>query len=342
MKKERIVAWGLICALFLTMGFVAGKHITMWKGEAKAPLKTENPIATEGANEIHMQVLKFACPFSEGSFQSQVLQKFCDFANQKFAPEIYIQFYDGGKLGPEWDTMDALQNRRLEMCAVSTVNLSYLEESATIPYALPFAIESPEAFSDLMESDTSKQINKKLEEQGLYHIGYFYNGLRYIWSREPIYTKEDLKKICLRVPPMVSFESSFEGIVESTLTTNTSEILVNLKTGTIDAYEQAISEVMETELYQYTPYCLKLGHCVSSTSILVSEEVLALLSEEQIQELYGCAEAATTYAQMLYGSLNTAWERDFSGIGIEFVELSTEDFEDVKSTMQKNFMNALR
>lgn len=140
---------------------------------------------------------------------------------------------------------------------------------------------------------------------------------------------------------MPYFENSFQGVVQSTLSTNTAEILVNLKSGTIDAYEQAVSEVIETELYQYTPYCLKLGHYVSSTTILVSQEVMDMFDEEQIQELYDCAEAAIVFAQLLYGSLNGTWERDLSLMGITFSTLPQRDYEAVKAQMRKNFTDTL-
>lgn len=278
MKRQKIAAGCLAAVMLLGLSFWAGTRMQPW--EIPARPSTDDVLQMEETAFADANVLKFACPFSRGSFQSQVLQKFCDFLNQKFAPEIYIQFYDGGELGPEWDTMDALQNQRLEMCAVSTANLAYIDESAAVPYTSPFGITTPEEFLELMASDVTCTIEERLEHKGIYSLGSFYNGLRYIWSKEPIQTVEDLSKIRLRVPPMPYFENSFQGVVQSTLSTNTAEILVNLKSGTIDAYEQAVSEVIETELYQYTPYCLKLGHYVSSTTILVSQEVMDMFDEE--------------------------------------------------------------
>ena len=339
MKRQKIAAGCLAAVMLLGLSFWAGTRTQPW--EIPALPSTDDVLQMEETAFADANVLKFACPFSRGSFQSQVLQKFCDFLNQKFAPEIYIQFYDGGELGPEWDTMDALQNQRLEMCAVSTANLAYIDESAAVPYTSPFGITTPEEFLELMASDVTCNIEERLEHKGIYSLGSFYNGLRYIWSKEPIQTVKDLSKIRLRVPPMPYFENSFQGVVQSTLSTNTSEILVNLKSGTIDAYEQAVSEVIETELYQYTPYCLKLGHYVSFTTILVSQEVMDMFDEEQIQELYDCAEAAIVFAQLLYGSLNGTWERDLSLMGITFSTLPQRDYEAVKAQMRKNFTDTL-
>lgn len=99
MKRQKIAAGCLAAVMLLGLSFWAGTRTQPW--EIPALPSTDDVLQMEETAFADANVLKFACPFSRGSFQSQVLQKFCDFLNQKFAPEIYIQFYDGGELGPE-------------------------------------------------------------------------------------------------------------------------------------------------------------------------------------------------------------------------------------------------
>ncbi|MCI8397840.1 MAG: TRAP transporter substrate-binding protein DctP [Oscillibacter sp.] len=336
MRKRQIIFYFGIGVFLVLSVLIVGSYIVSEHIKKESPGSGDSQSThDEYADAI---VLKMASPYTSGSFQSQILEKFCDFCNQNLGPEIYIQLYENGSLGNERQLLDALKNQRLELCAISSANISYLEESAAIPFMMPFNVRNLDDTLALLGSDAAQEIYRKLERQNIYNLGYFYNGLRYIWSTKPIYNLEDLHTVNLCVSPVDSYIRAFDGIVNSTIDTAVDNVLPNLKIGAIDTYDLSLTEVMQTELYKYTPYCLKLRHSYSATSILVNQHTRDLLTEEQYGTLVSSMEAVSIYAQMLYGSLSNAWEREFAKIGIEFSELPPQDLSVVTSQMQQQFL----
>ncbi len=218
-------------------------------------------------------------------------------------------------------------------------SIAYLEQSAADLFLLPFNAETLSDAMGVLHSDAAQRIFADLNAEGICYFGSFYTGLRYIWSSEPVATKEDLSEIDLSlcIAPLPAYQNVYDHVVKSASFATLDDVLVSLKVGQDCAYDLSTSEIIETELYRYTPYCLKLGHTFSSTSVLMSEAAQKRLSAEQLCDLEECMNAAVTYAQVLYGSLNTAWERDFEKIGIHFFELSEPELAEVRSITQAQF-----
>ncbi len=333
------MAW--LCCGLVALGMLVLTGRLLLPERPEGPGAAE-PVQQEAAVSNEVKILKLASPFSRDSFASRILNDFCSRVNANGAQTLYIQLYENGALGSESETLEAIRNGRLELCAVNSGNLTALIPEAE-PLFVPFRASTREEAVALLDSEEAQRVYEKMEAQGVQNLGYFWNGFRYVWSSTPVRSLADLGELRLRLPGVPVFQAAFDGVVAAQEIMPMDDVHTALLVGTVDAFEQDLTEVVRRDVCGLTPYCLKLNHAFSATTLLMNQEVWQTLTARERVTLMDCMEQSIRYADDLCEKQEQTWQQYLETHGTTFTALPAEEQALVREQMSRqawDYVNA--
>ena len=169
----RFGSWGLRTAILIVVCF------------SVLPLQ---PSAAAAQN----YVLKFATLAPAGSTWMQLLQDWADEVRQKSDGRLVFKIYPGGVQGDEPDVLKKIRFGQLQGGAFTGYGIGHI-------YSPARALELPFLFNNIDEIDYVRNrfmptIEQGYRDNGYELLGWMEVGLIYFFSREPIYSIDDLKK----------------------------------------------------------------------------------------------------------------------------------------------------
>ena len=137
-------------------------------------------------------VLKFATLAPAGSAWMQLLEAWAEEVREKSAGRLVFKIYPGGVQGDEPDVLKKIRFGQLQGGAFTGYGVGHI-------YSPARALELPFLFNGIDEIDYVRSrfmpaIEQGYRDNGYELLGWMEVGLIYFFSREPIYSIEDLKK----------------------------------------------------------------------------------------------------------------------------------------------------
>jgi TRAP-type C4-dicarboxylate transport system substrate-binding protein len=137
-------------------------------------------------------VLKFATLAPAGSAWMQLLEAWAEEVREKSAGRLVFKIYPGGVQGDEPDVLKKIRFGQLQGGAFTGYGVGHI-------YSPARALELPFLFNNIDEIDYVRSrfmpsIEKGYRDNGYELLGWMEVGLIYFFSREPIYSLEDLRK----------------------------------------------------------------------------------------------------------------------------------------------------
>jgi TRAP-type C4-dicarboxylate transport system substrate-binding protein len=169
----RLGSWGLRTAILILLCFSALSF-------------RSNAAATQ------TYVLKFATLAPAGSAWMQLLEDWADEVKEKSAGRLIFKIYPGGVQGDEPDVLKKIRFGQLQGGAFTGYGIGHI-------YSPARALELPFLFNNIEEIDYVRKrfmptIEQGYRDNGYELLGWMEVGLIYFFSKEPIYSIEDLKK----------------------------------------------------------------------------------------------------------------------------------------------------
>jgi TRAP-type C4-dicarboxylate transport system substrate-binding protein len=137
-------------------------------------------------------VLKFATLAPAGSAWMQLLEAWADEVRKKSDGRLVFKIYPGGVQGDEPDVLKKIRFGQLQGGAFTGYGVGHI-------YSPARALELPFLFNNIDEIDYVRSrfmptIEQGYRDNGYELLGWMEVGLIYFFSREPIYSIDDLKK----------------------------------------------------------------------------------------------------------------------------------------------------
>jgi len=178
--------------------------------------------------------IKLATLAPSGSTWMNIMQEMVKELHDKSDGKIRFKIYPGGVLGDERDMVRRMKIGQLHCAAMTTIGISIIQKEALV-FQLPLIFQSYEEL-DYVRDSLLSTMDEAFEEKGFVLLGWGDVGPVHMFSKDPIQTKEDLRKSKLWgwVDDQIAMTLCREGGI-SPVPLSPSEVLPSLQTGIVNA-----------------------------------------------------------------------------------------------------------
>lgn len=297
--------------------------------ETEADSGNSGDSADAGGEEM---TLKFAHEEGQGDVQDLYATKFKELIEEETDGRISVDIYTAGTLGTNMDVLQSLQTGAIEL-AITSPGFS----GDVIPESNIMSI--PFLFSDNLEVN-KKVLNEsealygplaeKYEEKGLTPFKFWLEGFMWWTGNQQITTPDEMEGVKLRTMPSNLIISSYEYMGASPQDTDSGEIYTMLQTKGIDAQENPLFYIVNSNFLEVQDYLMDSRHHIYTTVTAANQDFFEGLSEEDQEIIRDVVEEVNEWSFTMQDeeaekALEAAQEED-----IEIIELTSEQREAFK------------
>jgi tripartite ATP-independent transporter DctP family solute receptor len=205
-------------------------------------------------------------------------KKFGEIVSAKSGDKLKVKVFPGNQLGVDMQQMSALLGGTQEMMAHASAQVAgVVKEFGLLDF--PYVITTEQQADALLDGPAGQALLETLTPKGLIGLGYWENGFRHVTnSRRPITKVEDLEGLKFRVQPSPMFIETFKAYKTNPVTMSFSELYTALETGTVDAQENPLLNILTAKLNEVQKFTSLTGHMYGNGVILVSKRFWDRLS----------------------------------------------------------------
>jgi TRAP-type C4-dicarboxylate transport system substrate-binding protein len=182
---------------------------------------------------------------------------------------VTLTIFPGGQLGDENKVVTLLRAGRPQAAALTTIGLSRIDAAFNV-FSNPFFFASYEELDAVLDR-MAPVLDTRLQKAGFTRLAWGHGGWVRVFSRVPVATLEDLKRVKL-------FTSAGEDTMVQWYKTNgftpvalaMTDILTGLTSGQIDAIPTTPTAALAFQFYTRTGHMLDLGIAPLVGAIVVS------------------------------------------------------------------------
>jgi len=207
---------------------------------------------------IAQSTIKLATVVPEGSVWDKNLKQMAEEWKQATGGRIAVTVYGGGSQGDEPTVLRKMRLDALQAASFTAIGLGTIDSSFNL-FDIPFFFASYDELNYVTDKLTPV-IRKRIEPKGFELINWGHGGWTQIFTKKPVHTVDDLKKIKLYTSAgndrMVQWfkANGFEPRAMAM-----TDIMTGLTTGMIEGLPTPPLAAMLFQWYKQTPYMLDIG-----------------------------------------------------------------------------------
>lgn len=288
-------------------------------------------------------VIKMATLAPSDSTWTNMMKQMIKEVMDKSGGEIEFKLYPGGVLGDERDMVRRMQIGQLHACAMTSVGLSIIQKESLI-FQLPLMFENYEEL-DYARDKLLDRMETAFVQSGYVLLGWGDVGPAYLFSRQRIQNKEDLRK--RKVWGWVDDQIAMALYKEAGITPiplSISEVLTSLQTGVIDTVPSTPLACVALQWFNRLDYMIDLPLSISVGATVITKKSFDRLSPESREILILTAKK---YHQELAQKIREENDQSLVTLqnnGIEMIPVSEEtrqDWETIALGVRKNLVGKL-
>jgi len=274
MKKMRKTKLGVLAllaaALFFSPAPVAGADATL-KLAYIAPPPVWGPIADRYAQEV-----------------------------KKLAPDVDIQTFGGGQLGPLQKNFAEMKMGKLDLmlCDSGVIAMSDGGKPFNVVFA-PYTFSSQAHIRKFFTSDLFDKLISETEKQAkLKYVGWVSDRSPRIitTSKRKVVKPEDMKGLKMRVPMTPPIIETMKAWGATPIPLSAAEMYMAMKQGTVDGQDNGFDAIYGAKYYEVQKYVSPIDYIRSGLIILVSDASWKKLSDTQREALLKACEPTDEWA----------------------------------------------
>jgi TRAP-type C4-dicarboxylate transport system substrate-binding protein len=201
---------------------------------------------------------------------------------------VRLVIYPGGVAGSDADMVRKIRHRQLQGGALTVNGLAAIDPAFNI-FSVPLFFDSFDEYTHVLDKLTPA-LTKRLESKGFVLLHWGHGGWIHIFSKKPIRTVDDLKKIKIFTTagdnPMIRVwkDNGFRPVALAT-----TDVLTGLQTGMIEGMPVPPLGALAMQWYKHTPYMLDAGVAPLIGATLVSRATWDAISEADRAAMLGAA-----------------------------------------------------
>ena len=288
-------------------------------------------VASADDAKVGQTVLKCAFNQTITNPEAKTLQWISDQLYDATEGRYSIEVYPDAKLGDQAQTLENVMFGVLDMSLVGNAIIE--------PYASDFAIiATPYVYDDIAHqervfesgSDALKALYATTEEHGFTVLCTYSLGARNLYTRDgPVTTPEEAKGLKIRVigsDTCINMMKCMTGGTDGVGMAQ-GDVYSAIQTGVLDGAENNIITYVDLLQYEVAPYYNYTGHLLLPDELVISNDVLAAMSEEDQAALRRVCEESMPYCFALCDELRADYQAKAEEMGVTFSEADIPAFQ---------------
>jgi tripartite ATP-independent transporter DctP family solute receptor len=219
-------------------------------------------------------------------------------ALEEAAPgQFDVQIHLNATLFAQGTEIPAMQRGNLEIGLISPQDVAEQIPEYSI-FTAGYLIRDRDHLEKIFASDIGTEVFEKIAtDLGVRPLGTQYHGQRHVLLRDAkdVQTPDDLAGMKLRVPGSESWQFLGAALGGNPTPIAFDEVYLALKTGTVDAVEQPLADVISAKFYEVTDQAVLTGHLVSTIFFGMAKPFHDGLSDDEKAAVQVAVDAATVY-----------------------------------------------
>ncbi|MBN8754656.1 MULTISPECIES: TRAP transporter substrate-binding protein [Variovorax] len=247
------------------------------------------------AAQVKERTLKFAFQNQTGHPQALGAQKFADLVAAKSDGKMKVKLFAGGVLGGDLQTVSALQGGTIELTVLNAGILSaQVKEFAA--YDFPFLFNDGKEADAVTDGPFGQKLMAKLEDKGLYGLGYWDLGFRNLTnSRRPITRADDITGLKIRVIQSPIYIDVFSALGANATPLPFPELYPALEQKAVDGQENPNTTILSSKFSEVQKYITQTRHIYNPQALLISKKTWDSMSAEEKKILTQASNEATVF-----------------------------------------------
>ncbi|MBO9127910.1 MULTISPECIES: DctP family TRAP transporter solute-binding subunit [unclassified Rhizobium] len=252
-------------------------------------------------------------------------KKFAEIVSEKSGGKIKITVAPGATLGTDVQMQANLQAGTQDFMTTSPVTMAGQIPQVSI-LDLPFVFKSSEEYDKLMDGAVGAKFNELMAEKGWIGLGFTNNGFRETTSKIKAITKwEDFQGLKIRAIQNPMYLELFKTLGANPTPLPVSEIYTALETGTVEAQENPLPQIVFMRLFEVQKFLSLTNHSLNSVVLLMGKPSWNKLNDDEKKLISDAAREVTLYKRDLVKTKTADWLKTVQEAGVAVNEITPEE-----------------
>lgn len=243
--------------------------------------------------------------------------------------KVIVKTYYAGSLFPAEAQVTAVSRGVLDFCGDIDPNVLIADQVPSLGMlASAYLWKDSQHMTSVLNGEIGKEISDIVAEKtNIRLLSAAYMGTRQLGVRDigrVIKTPADMKGVKLRMPNSQSWLFMGEALGGNPTPLSNSENYMALKTGTIDAQDNPLPNVIARKFYEVTKYIIMTGHYISPNMLGINEKLWQSLTPELQDNIMAAADKAREFVDNLIKEQEAEAVAFLKGKGMEFIEVDRD------------------
>lgn len=333
MRKRKIIR-GLIFWGYLLLRLTGCQNQKNAEYQEQIEQNTEKE--TEGDAPF---LLKLASTKLPESIAYKGLEMFKEKVELDSEGRLEVQLYPSSQLGNQLNTIKGLELGTIEMAYLPLEDVAnvFPEISELFQIFIPYSKE--DMITRCKSKEAKELLEKMVQEANIRSMGVTADGMRNIWTKEPVESQTDLENLRLWVSQTPIYLTIFQELDTAPSAMATSQVYDGLQAGILDGMETDQETILNYHIYEACQYCLETEHSVNICTFFISEDVYQEMTLQQQQIVKNAAEEISEWLSDEYEKNDPEIRRQMEEKGVVFTrpdaDFRTEMEDRAKAAMDK-------
>ncbi len=275
--------------------------------------------------EFEARTVKFPSASNKGHPQVLGVEKFAELMAKKTNGKFKVQAFPGGALGPDLQTVSAMQGGTIEMTVMNASLLAGVSKEMAI-FDFPFLFNNTKEADAVSDGPIGKKLLDKLQEKGLVGLAYWDLGFRQVHTgKKPIAKADDFKGVKMRVIPTPIYVDFMKSLGASPVPMPFTETYTALEQGAIDGMTNPLLNILDGKYDEVSKYLTVTNHMYTPQAVVVSKKFWDKLTPEEQKTMREAAQETAVYQRKVARDEATKVLAEVKKKGMTVFELSPEE-----------------
>ena len=247
------------------------------------------------AADIESRTIKFPSASNKGHPQVLGVEKFAELLAARSGGKLAVKPFPGGTLGPDLQTVSAMQGGTMEMTVMNASLLAGNAKEMAI-FDFPFLFNTPAEADAVADGPLGRKLLDKLQERGLVGLAYWDLGFRQMHTaKKPITKADDLKGLKMRVIPTPLYVDFMKAMGAAPVPMPFTETYTALEQGAIDGMTNPLLNILDGKYNEVSKHLTLTNHMYTPQAVIVSKKFWDKLSPVEQKLLRDAAQETAVY-----------------------------------------------
>ncbi|MGB4061260.1 MAG: TRAP transporter substrate-binding protein [Burkholderiaceae bacterium] len=251
------------------------------------------------AADIEARTIKFPSASNKGHPQVLGVAKFAELIAKKTDGKFKVTSFPGGALGPDLQTVSAMQGGTVEMTVMNASLLAGVAKEMAI-FDFPFLFNNTREADAVSDGPVGIKLLDKLQEKGLVGLAYWDLGYRQVHTaKKPIAKADDFKGMKMRVIPTPIYVDFMKAVGASPVPLAFTETYTAMEQGAIDGMTNPLLNIVDMKFDEVSKYLTITNHMYTPQAVVVGKKFWDKLSPVEQKLMREAAQETAIYQRKL-------------------------------------------